>query len=156
MKITLELLEKHSACKDGKDWVTSRKLLGLPFREFAQKVLDGKKYDWMNWLYNALFTKEQLIKYICYAYDLLLEYITEKYPKDTDSKPLLESMKALVQNPTKENYEAFNKLYLADLADRADLADLADRAYRAYRADRAYRAKIQLKLVEYGLTLIDE
>jgi len=185
MKITTELLSRKNACEEGLNWVTSRGLIGLEAKEFAQKLFDAKKYEWMNWLFTKIFTKEQLKKYVCYAYDLWIEYVTEKYPHDEQSKPLLESMKALVINPSEKNYKIFSELrnnyrayradrayrayraylaYLADLADLAYLAYLAYRAYRAYRADRAYRAyladlayraKMQKKIVEYGISLLE-
>ena len=177
MKITTELLEKNNACQSGMTWVTKHNMPGLEAKEFAQKLYDGKRYEWMNWLFTKIFTKSQLKKYICYAYDLWIEYITEKYPKDENSKPMLEAMKNLVNKPTDENYKIFNELYnkfrayradrayraylayLADLAYLAYLAYLADRAYRADRADRAYLAylaKMQKKMVEFGLTLLEE
>jgi len=162
--ITAEWLRSKDACKEGTDWVTKRMMCGLPANEFAQKLYDGKRYDWMNWLFVRMFNKEQLKKYTCYAMDLWAEYVAEKYPNDTDSKPLIEKIQAAVRNPSEKNLEALNearknyradRAYLAYLAYRAYLADLAYRADRAYRAYLAYRAKMQKKMVEFGLTLID-
>ena len=170
MKITTELLKKFSACQEGFKWVTRNKLIDLESFEFVSKLIASKKYEWANWLYCKIFTKEQFRKYICFAYDKWIEYIGIKYPKDTNSKPLFESMKALVNDPNDNNYKAFNDLRInyrarADRADRADLADrayLADLAYRAYLADladlayRADLAKMQKEIVEFGLTLLEK
>ena len=159
MKITTELLKKHNACSEGFRWVTNNGLIDLKASDFIKKLIAAEKNDWADWLLcYVVMTKEQLIKYLCFKFGCILEFITEKYPEDKNPKPLIEAMTALFKNPTKENYEDFNKIYRADLAyraDRADLAyraDLADLAYRAYRAD--YMNKYEVKILEHGLELI--
>lgn len=72
--ITAEWLQNKNACEDGTEWVTKNKLIGLSPKEFAQKLYDGKKYDWMNWLFVKLFNKEQLIKYGAFALDQWIKY----------------------------------------------------------------------------------
>ena len=58
--LTADLLKKHQACNAGYKWVLNNNLIGLKAFDFVSKLISSKKYDWANWLYCKIFTKEQL------------------------------------------------------------------------------------------------
>lgn len=143
MKITLELLEKFSACSEGIEFVTEKNLIGLEAPEFLKKLIKLKKLDWANWLTARVLTDIDKARYAVFAAEQVIEFFEEKYPNDPRPRKAIEAARAYIANPCKETDAA----YAAAAASAADAASY-DAAYAAYDAATL------TKIVSYGIELI--
>ena len=134
MKITLAWLKKHNACAEGMEYCEQKGLIGLPADEFAEKLVEGNKLPWANWLIARALQKLDKVRYAVYAAEQVLPIFTGKYPKDDRPEKAIAAAKAYIENPC---------AYTADAADAATDAThaAADAAYAADDAtDAAYAA----------------
>jgi hypothetical protein len=160
MKITQKWLEEKNACSDGTAWWLKNKEGNA--EKLAKKLIKAEQYEWGNWLLPKVFTTTQNIKYAIFAAEQVIEIYEKQYPKDDIPRKAIEAAKAYIDNP---NDTTANVAYAAFAAARAAAyaaADAADAAFAAARAaanaadsaDSAAKTKMQIKILNYGLTLL--
>jgi hypothetical protein len=118
------------------EWVTENKLIGLPAKEFLQKLMDGDKFPWANWLIVRLMNKKQKVQYAIFAAEQVIDIFEKKYPNDDRPRKAIETAKTYLSNPGKKNKDAAAAAAAAaaDAAYAADAAAAAAAAYAAYAA----------------------
>lgn len=131
MIITKKWLQGQGACLDGIDYFSEGDITdGV---EWVKCLIESKRLDWANWLLVRLMTHEQKVQYAIYAAEQVIEIYESKYPTDNRPRNAIEAAKQ----------------YLVAKDKKA-----ADAAYVAYAA--AYAEVMKLKILEYGLTILDE
>ena len=154
MKITLQYLKKHHACDNATAWFLSQHEKDL-FILFKRLAGEGKPLEWGNWLLSKKLCKLNKIRYAVFAAEQVLPLFTQKYPDDDRPVAAIEAAKNYIKNPTKKNADAA-AYAAADAADAAHAAHAA--AYAAYAAAHAAHAaakrEMQIKIINYGLTLL--
>ncbi len=147
MKITLAWLKKHNACAEGIEYCEQKGLIGLPADQFAEKLVEGNKLPWANWLIARALQKLDKVRYAVYAAEQVLPIFDKKYPKDDRPKNAIAAAKAYIENP-----------YVHAVHDAAYAAAFAA-AYAVAHAgvDAAYavaHAGIYEKILRYGINLL--
>jgi len=150
-KITKEFLQSHSACKEGMKWVTENNMIDLPVDQFIEKLIEGDKFDWANWLIVRCTTHEQKIRYAIFAAEQVIKIYEDKYPTDDRPRKAIEAARNYLIDPSEENKNAADAAYASARA-AAYVTDAA--AYAAARA--AADAAMKIKIIRYGLKLIEK
>ena len=177
MELTEEWLKEKGACADGVDWFKSQKMReAIPV---LCALIAENKLDWANWTIIRVMSRPQCLAYAIYAAENVIEIFEKKYPNDERPRKAIEAAKKVLANDTKETrspayaaaYAAYAvadaaEAYAADAAAYA-AAYAADAAYAAaYAATYAYAAdaaadaaekrEIKLRILNYGLSLLEE
>ena len=151
MLVTAEFLKEKEACTDGYRYVSEKGWLGLETVPFLRNLMTDKKYDWANWLIVRCMVKKQYLAYAIYAAEQVIEIYEKQYPKDDRPRKAIEAAKKYLEKPTDKNKDA--AAHAADAADAAAYAaDAADAARAAYAAARE---QMQIKILEYGIGLLE-
>jgi hypothetical protein len=166
MKITVEWLKKKGACEEGKEW-WAKKSESDVFK-VIKALKKEKQYHWANWLLSRTFTKPQAVEYAIFATEQVIDIFEKKYPDDKKPRLAIEAAKTWLKEPTEANrkaaaayaYAAY-AAYAAAYLD-ADAAAYAYAAYAAYAAaaydaaayDAAEKEKIQLKIIDFGVSIL--
>jgi len=148
MKITEELLNKWDACDEGITWFMGQNESdGL---EIVKDLMgkDATKNDWANWLIVRLMAKPQYVAYAIYAAEQVIGIYESKYPDDKRPRNAIEAAKAVLANDTPA----------ASAASAAGDAAWAarDAAWAARDAGDAARIKLQVKILKYGIKLLEK
>ena len=178
MKVTTEFLQSKNACSPGMIWVTENNLIGLEGKEFVEKLIASDKLDWGHWLIVRLMDHANVVRYVIFAAEQVIEIYENKYPDDNRPRKAIEAARAYLANPSDENkkathaaaaaaHAAYAAAAAADAAYAADAAAAAayaaaDAAHAAadaaHAADAAAadaaRKEIKIRILNYGLTLI--
>ena len=164
MKITLNWLKKHGACRASLEMFAAQ-----PERDAAAiiKLLIATNTDWANWLICRMLTRKQKIQFAVFAAEQVLPIFEAKYPNDNRPRLAIEAAKNVIDRNTIKNRSAAASC-AADAADAASAAPaaLADtyaaacaravaRARAAVYSDALVRAKMQTKIITYGLSLLE-
>jgi hypothetical protein len=173
MKITVEWLKKKGACEEGKEW-WAKKSESDVFK-VIKALKKEKQYHWANWLLSRTFTKPQAVEYAIFAAEQVIDIFEKKYPDDKKPRLAIEAAKTWLKEPTEANRKAAADAYADAYAYDADAA-----AYAAYAAADAYDAaaaydayayaayaayaaaayaaaekeKIQLKIIDFGVSIL--
>lgn len=148
MKITLEYLEKKSACSDGIEFVTKNGLIGLEDKDFIKKLIELKKLNYANWLIVRVLSNVNTIKYAIFAAEQVIDIFEKECPDDDRPRRAIEAAKAYISNPCKETKKNAAAAYASANAAYA----AADAAADAAAADAANAA--MLKIIKYGINLL--
>jgi hypothetical protein len=105
VKITNELLQKWSACGEGRGWFnaqteTNGKKIIIGFIERNEHL------DWANWLICRMFTHKQNIKYAIFAAEQVIANYEKQYPDDKRPREAIEAAKEVLKNASKKNKSA--------------------------------------------------
>lgn len=160
MKITKEWLEERKACSSGTDWFLAQEETdGI---KVVKQLIQIKRLDWANWLIVRIMDYKQYVSYAVYAAELVLPIYEKKYPEDKRPRNAIEAAKKCIDNPSKENKKAAADAAYAAYTTAADsyasyAADAAayDAADAAYTTAAAPYTAMRLKILEYGLKLLD-
>ena len=133
MKITLAWLKKHNACAEGMEYCERKGLIGLPADQFAEKLVEGNKLSWANWLIAHALQKLDKVRYAVYAAEQVLPIFDKKYPGDDRPKNAIAAAKAYIENPCADTAHAAHADAYADAYD----AVFATYTPHAYAADTA-------------------
>ena len=128
MIIDREWLEKHVACRDGKEWFLKEEKLD-PIEGLENLILKDK-LDWANWLIVRVMNKEQRVKYAVFAAEQVEYLWKDEYPKEH------KIWRDWADNGCKEAWAA----EAAEAAEAATRAAWASEAAWAYEAAGAARA----------------
>ena len=140
MKLNKSILEKHEACREGKEWYMAN---GEPKTVESTiailiKSKESEKYNWSNWLLSEMLSKKNKIRYAVFAAQQVLDLFEKKYPDDKRPRAAIEAANICVEKNTKKNRAA--AYAAADAAAYAAARAAADAAYAAYAAAAAARA----------------
>ena len=150
MKSTLQYLKKHHACDNATAWFLSQHEKDL-FILFKRLAGEGKPLEWGNWLLSKKLCKLNKIRYAVFAAEQVLPLFTQKYPDDDRPVAAIEAAKNYIKNPTKKNAHAAHAAAYAAYAAYA-AAHAAHAA--AHAAHAAAKREMQIKIINYGLTLL--
>jgi predicted metal-dependent hydrolase len=134
MKVTREFLEEKRACAEGMRWVTKNRLIGKAPKTFINALIKGKHEDWANWLIDRLFDHDRQVKYAIYAAEQVIEIFEKKYPEDKRPRKAIEAAKQYLKTHSGKDKNA---------------------AYAAASAAYAAKRELKIKIIKYGLTLLE-
>ena len=138
MKITQQKLKDWSACTDGYKWARGiLKDKPMEVKEFL-KITADYRLDWANWVICRVFDKPNKVRYAIFAAEQVIHLFEKKYPNDKRPRKAIEAAKTWLENPS------------AAYAASADSA-----ASAAYAASADSKKQMQLKILEYGLSLLN-
>jgi hypothetical protein len=156
--VTLNFLEKHDACREAVVWVKTQKKKDHKSL-FKALIIEEKDLSWGIWYLTRTFNKTQNIKLAIYTANQVLHIYEKKYPDDKRPRKAIRAARKYLKNPDSENYAAAYAAYavadVADAAHAADAADVADVAHAAYAAAHAAKKELQLKIIRYGIKLLE-
>jgi len=179
VKISEKWLVKKGACETSVEAFKNQ--TETDSLKILKKLISTKKLDWANWLIVRVMTYKQYVAYAVYGAEQVVGIFEKKYPNDNRPRAAINAAKKCIKNPTKKNkaaadaaatdaanaadaadaadaasaavdYVAYAAYTAADAADVAAAADAADAAYTAYAA----ATKTKLKILKYGITLLEE
>ena len=130
MKITKQFLQQKEACTEGIYWVV-KNCEGEEGVEVVKKLM-AHRLDWANWLITRIMTRPQYMAYAIFSAEKVLGIFEKKYPNDKRPRLAIEAAKVVLEKDTKENRK------------------------KAYAAYAAAEKKMQTKILEYGLSLLQE
>ena len=156
MKITEEWLKEKNACQVGIDWFNSYHI--SDGKKLVKALMIEDKLSWANWLIVRIMSYKQYVSYAVFAAEQVIDIYEKKYPKDKRPRAAIEVAKKCIENPSVENkLAAVNAAYAAYAAyAAADAADAADAANAVNAAAYAVNAAAKIKILNYGLSLIDD
>ena len=178
MQITLDWLKQQSACQDGYEWsIKTLNKKSMAVNNFIDKLMAENKFNWANWVIVRVIDRPQKIRYAVFAAEQVIDIFEKKYPNDKRPRNAIEAAKKVVENDTpKTRADADAAAYAADAAyadaayaAAADAyaadADAAAYAYAAAAAAAdayaaaadaadAMRKEMQIKIINYGLSLL--
>ena len=183
-KITLKFLEENNACFDGIKFVTKHNLIGLNAIDFINKLIELDKLDYASWLICRIFNRKQKIQYAVYSAELCLNNYESVYPDDKKPRQAIEAAKKVLLKNNKINRDAassaassaaysavYSAFYSAASSVSRAATSAAYSAYSAYNAacsavysaassaassvSRAAYSETYIKILEYGLTLLE-
>ena len=171
-KITLDWLEKESACVDGIKWFIAQN--DNDAIVLIEKLLQEDKFDWANWAITSILSKDNNVRYAIHAAELVL-YIYEKaYPGDMRPRKAIEiAKKCLSKKAVNTTCHAATDAAAASAVPHAAAhashaaAVYATDAYAYAAASAAFHAAasatdaasayaVKDKIIKYGLQLIKE
>lgn len=136
-KVTSNFLKKHNACSDGFKW-WKENCKNLTTEEQLQKLLNYRA-DWASWLMVRLLPRKDKIRYAVFAAEQVIEIYEKKYPHDKRPREAIEASKKVIERDSQKNAASNAAAYAA-----------------SYAANAAYAAckKIQVKIIEFGISLL--
>ncbi len=177
MKLTVNWLMKKNACQEGIEWFKKQDEKD-PIKLIKWAIKNKKYLDWANWLIVRIMKYKQYVSYAVYAAEQVLDIFENEYPADKKPRKAIEAAKKCIKYPSKENKRAAADAAIAAAADAAAYAADAAIAAAAYAADAAAYAaiaaayaadaadaaiaaaavkiKLQVKILRYGLNLLQE
>jgi hypothetical protein len=171
MDITKEWLKEKGACSEGVKWFNAQKETDAV--KVLSKLIKEEKLDWANWTICRIFNYKQRVQYAVFAAEQVIDIYEKKYPDNKKPREAIEAAKKCIENPSVENKKAAYAAY-ADDAVSAAAADAAAAcaaaaaayaasaaaatyaAYAAYVAADAARNKMKIKILNYGISLLED
>ena len=171
MRISVMWLKKKNACVDGIEWFKAQ-----PERD-PIKIIEGfverqEHLDWGNWLIVKLMTYEQYVSYAVFSAEQVAHLYNKKYPDDKRITKAIEAAKRCIADPSEANKEAAEEAAEEAAWSAAGEAAWAAKAAKAawsaawaaakaawsaaWAAGEAAGSKMQTKILEYGLGLLQE
>ena len=173
MNINNEWLVENDACTAGKTWFLGQSESDAV--KVVKALIKEDKLVWANWLISRALNRKDRIGYVVYAAEQVINIYDGKHPGNERRRNAINSAKAVMENPSKENKDAAYAAYAAahayaddDAADSADAYAASAAAYAAYAAayayadddadDDAYAASaahaLRIKILRYGISLL--
>jgi len=146
MKITVEKLKELGACNSGIKYFKSKHSKGVELTDLIREDIatnDSRILGYANWLVERCITCEQHIDYIIYGAELVLPKYNKIYPNDCRIR----------------NYIQLIKDFRDGKITREQLLGVADIAFMGYAVANAFisdRNAIMIKILEYGVTLLED
>ncbi len=166
MIVTEKWLAEKSACSEGRKWfIAQNETDGV---KVVRKLFKADKFNWANWLITNLLSQPQCVKYAVFAAEQVSDFWKDKYPTEyavwkkwvDDGCPA--AMAAMAAARAAEAAKAAAEA--AEAAWEAAWAAMAARAAEAAweaawaamaAAMAADKKEIQIKILEYGIKLIE-
>jgi immunity protein 5 of polymorphic toxin system len=137
MKITKEWLKEKGACSDGKEWFLDQgiedPIAGI------KNLMKHDKLDWGNWLIVRVMTRPQYLAYAIFAAEQVIHIYEKRYPDNDKPRKAIEATKAVLANDNEKTRFA-----------------AADAACAAYAAAAAARKEMRIRILEYGISLLEK
>jgi hypothetical protein len=163
MKLSVDILHKHSACSEGLKWYTangSPDTVGKTISALLQSDNDNR-HQWSSWLLSEMLPPNNKIRYAIYAAELVIELFEKQYPNDRRPRNAIDAAIAYLKKPSGAARDA---AWAAGDAARAaagaawaagDAARATwDAARATWAAAWAAGAAAYEKIIKYGLSLI--
>jgi len=165
--ITDEWIAKWRPCQEALNWWDKKEQNSI---KILKKLIDDKQYDWANWTIVRVMTYKQYVSYAVYAAEQMIDIYEEEYPNNDRPRKAIEAAKRCIDNPSEENkgaarvavaadavWAAEAAAWVAETAAAAWAAKAAEAAaWAAKAAEAAVGAALQLKILNYGMKLLEE
>ena len=138
MQITKTWLSKNNACQEACDWIVTQEDKGAA--SLIRAAVSSNHFAWANWGIVRLMNRKQKMAHAIFAAEQVLDIFEKKYPEDKRPRKAIDAARKCLEADTASNRKA------------AYAAAAAAYAAAAYAAKR----KMQIKILEYGITLINE
>ena len=154
MKLTIEKLEELRACNEAREKFLLQKETDV--RKIVLLLIDYNS-QWANWLIVRLMTHSQKVEYAIFAAEQVINLYEKKYPSDNRPRKAINAAKEWLKNPSNKNKNAAADAAAdaAAYAAYAAAAAAADAAYAAYAADAAAADAMRIKILKYGIKLLE-
>ena len=166
-QVTLEYLEGLNACLSGIRYYQTLGGITDPAQVIRACIRD-EKFSHARWLMARLLDRPGKIAWAIFSAEQVIEIYEKRYPGNKAPRNAIEAAKAVLQNDSPESreaarvarraadatyaYAAYAAAYAA--ADAADAAAYA--ADAADAADAASRREMRIRILEYGITLLEK
>ena len=139
MKLSVDWLKEKGACSEGVEWFAAQKETdGL---KVVKKLAVEDKLSWANWTIVRIMEYSDYVRYAVFAAEQVLDIFEKKYPNDKRPRLAIEAAKKCIDNPSDKNKKvAYAAAYAADAA---------------YAAAYAAKKTMQLKILKYGIKLLE-
>ena len=150
MNITQQQLKDWSACTDGYKWACGiLKDKPMEVKKFL-KITADHRLDWAHWVMARVMTYDQYVNYAVYAAEQVIDIYEKKYPDDKRPRLAIEAAKNCIGLKGASEVAA-----RAAAGDAARAAAWAAGAAAWAAAGAAAQKQMQIKILEYGLSLLD-
>lgn len=136
-KFTKRWIEKRGPCQEAVEWFYAQKEREVI--PVLRKLIASKKYEWANWAIVRCMRRKSYLKYAIYAAELVLDLYEKEYPSDKRPREAINAAKKCIEKPITENKNAARSA-----------------ASAAWSAEIAAKVKTQIKILRYGLKLLEE
>ena len=153
MKITVDWLKEKRACLEGIEWFENQKLSESV--DVLKSLIKEDKLDWANWTIVRVMERKQYLQYAVFAAEQALDIFEQKYPDDKRPRQAIDSARKCLENNSEENRAAAYAAHAAAYAAYAAADAAAYAAYAAGAAGRVAKKKMRLKILEYGIGLLE-
>jgi hypothetical protein len=179
MKVTKHYLIKNNACREGVEWFNIQP--NKEHKNLLKALIKDKRADlkWGNWYISRKLPKIKKVMYAVYSSKQVLEIFENEFPKDNRPRLSIKAAEKYIKNPTKNTASAsasaaFAASAAAFVTASAAAANAAFAAFAAafaaanavsaasaasaFAADVAFDAekkKLQIKILKYGLKLLE-
>jgi hypothetical protein len=168
--ISKKWLKSLNPCSNGYEYWLKQNKPYLP--DFLRQCLKDDHFNWANWLIVRCLDKKGKQRYGVFAAEQVLHIFEKQWSNDDRPRKAIEAAKIVIKRDTKKNRIAAAAAYTAAAAASASAADAASAAASAaaytaadyaaaaaayaaaYTADAA-DAVLKLKIIEYGISLIN-
>src|ERR1035437_5965803 len=164
MKLTKKWLKEKKACTEGYKYAVDN-LIGLSEIEVVKKLIEDKKLNWANWFIVRVMYYKQYVSYAVFAAEQVIDIFEKKYPEDKRPRLAIEAAKKCIKDPSDKNKKAAAAANAAAAAAAAaayayayaaaDAAAAAADAADDAADDDAYANAMRIKILEYGITLLN-
>ena len=164
MNITQKKLKDWSACTDGYKWacgILNNKPMEV--KKFL-KITSDHRLDWANWVIVRVMTYDQYVSYAVYAAEQVIDIYEKEYPNDKRPRLAIEAAKKCIglKGAARDAARAAGDA-ARDAAGAAAwaagaaawAAAWADARADARAAGAAAQKQMQIKILEYGLSLLE-
>ena len=137
-------IEKWTPCPEALKWY--KDYLGKPPITILNRLIKAKKYDWANWFIVRVMEYKDYVSYAVFAAEQVIDIYEKKYPDNKRPREAIEAAKLCIKDPSDKNKEA---------ARAAAGAAAWTAAGAAAWTARAEEAALKLKILEYGMKLLE-
>jgi len=173
MIITTDWLKEQDACSGGMDWFSMQS--ETDGRAVMESLISAGKLEWANWLIARMLDHTDRIRYAVFAAEQVLDIFEKQYPGDKRPRLAIEAARMVIKNDVPktraaakdagESAEAAWAAAGAAGAAGAAWAAWATRvavpswatgaAARATKAARATEVPVEIKIIRYGISLLE-
>ena len=155
MKITKEWLKEKRACTDSFKYVCQHDYFGLEGVDFINKLIKEDRLGDSAWLIVRIMEYKQYVGYAVFAAEQVIDIFEKEYPKNDMPRKAIEAAKKCINDPSDANKKAAANAAAAAYAAKTAYAACVYAAADAADADAVARKEMQLKILNYGLGLLE-
>ena len=145
--ITVKYLQSIGACS--KAIIAHKEQSERGTLKVLKLLIKSDRLDWCNWIITRLMTKEQRIRYACYAAKQVLKNFESKYPNDKRPREAINAALRYLKTPSAKNRSAARSAAESAARSAAWSAESAARS-----AARSAESAILKKILRHGIKLL--
>jgi hypothetical protein len=136
MKITLKKLKELNACQEARDAFSGKWGNSVDSVVLLKSLRDRDNFEWANWLIKRIMNRKRYLAYAIFSAEQVLDIYEKKYPDNNQPRLAMEAAKEVLKKDTAKNRAAAGEA--------------------AWAAGEAARAAMRLKILNYGIELLED